>query len=75
MPCWSEQVLCVNHVGSRCYLCSLDSGSPFFSSFLLEKLLLNNSMKFLSVSRPGPTELMLGEYQPVHLCSEKGKVH
>lgn len=45
------------------------------SSFLLEKLLLNNSVKLLSVPRPGPTELMLEEHQPVPSCSEKGKVH
>lgn len=64
----------MNHVGSRYYLCSLDSGSPSFSSFLLEKLLLNNSVKLLSVPRPGPTELMLEEHQPVPSCSEKGKV-
>lgn len=56
----SEQVPRVNHVGSRCYLCSLDSGSPSFSSFLLEKLLLNNSVNLLSVPRPGPNRADAG---------------
>lgn len=44
----------------------LAGASPSFSSFLLEKLLLNNSVQLLSAPRAGAMELMLEEQQPVH---------
>lgn len=46
----------------------LAGASPSFSSFLLEKLLLNNSVQLLSAPRAGATELMLEEHQPVPSC-------
>lgn len=53
----------------------LAGASPSFSSFLLEKLLLNNSVQLLSAPRAGAMELMLEEQQPVPSCWGQGKVH
>lgn len=51
----------------------LAGASPSFSSFLLEKLLLNNSVQLLSAPRAGAAELMLEEDQPVPSCWGKGR--